>query len=329
MDPLRLSRPLVLRRVAGHCRSQSVQWGHQQAIQLICRSKAVLSRMGDHLAVQNVKLHHHALHHNNTDGKHRKLQSQRKPLAQMPPDIPFGHLPVLPLQTQLGILYEGINKAPCRADQLRCHGGDRRACHSPAEGHDKHQIQPDIENGGKKQEQKRRHRISHAAQKGADKIVEKLCADSREDNGAVGIGGAIHLRAVRRHIDPRQHRAQQQKRQPRQHRGQHRRKDDLCRQRAPHAGIVPRTHLLRRHHAKARADAEGKLQKNKDDRGGIVHPRHLAGSQRLPHYGSVADGVHLLQQIADYNRKGKCQNRFPRHTLGQVSGAEKIPQSKL
>ena len=37
-----------------------------------------------------------------------------------------------------------------------------------------------------------------------------------------------------------------------------------------------------------------KLQKDKDERAGVVHPGHLAGGQRLPHYGGIADGINLL-----------------------------------
>ena len=197
------------------------------------------------------------------------------------------------------------------------------------EGHNEQKIQPDIEDGGKQQEQKRRYRIPHAAQKGADKIIEKLRPDAREDDSAVGMGRAVHLRTFRRHIDPRQHRLQEQQCQPGQQHRQRRRKQDLRRQRAPHPGFMVGAHLRGRHHAKTRADAKRELQKDKDNGGGIIHPGHLTGRQRLPHYGRIADGIHLLQQVTDDNGQRKCQDRLPGGALCQIPRLKKPPQGKL
>jgi len=71
------------------------------------------------------------------------------------------------------------------------------------------------------------------------------------------------------------------------------------------------------------------LQKDKDNGGGIIHPGHLTGRQRLPHYGRIADGIHLLQQVTDDNGQRKGQDRLPGGALCQVPRLKKPPQGKL
>ena len=56
-----------------------------------------------------------------------------------------------------------------------------------------------------------------------------------------------------------------------------------------------RPRVARGDNAEARADAEGKLQEDENQRLCIVYARHIGGGQRLAHDRRVADGVYLLQ----------------------------------
>ena len=77
-----------------------------------------------------------------------------------------------------------------------------------AEGQDKQQVKPYVQDCGKQQEQQRRDGIAQTAQKRADEVIEQLRTDTGKDHGAVGIRRPVHLLVVRRDVEPRQHRVQ-------------------------------------------------------------------------------------------------------------------------
>ena len=79
-----------------------------------------------------------------------------------------------------------------------------------------------------------------------------------------------------------------------------------------------RADIARRDHAKTRADAEGKLQENKDERRRIVDARDLLRCQRLADDGRVADRVDLLQQVRNNDWERKRQNRLPAFSLREL-----------
>lgn len=321
-DAVVVSGSQVLGGEAGHGRAQGVHRRCCQVEQLVGRTEAHLGGGGHHDAVQHVKLHHHALHDDDANGQHRELQPQGHALHHMAADIAPGDLHVLPVQPQLRILGKGIDEARHRADELSRHRGDGRPGHAPPEHHDEQQVQPHVQHRGKQQEQQRRQGVTHAAQKGADEVIKQLGPDTGEDDEAISIGRLIHLGIVRGHVDPRQHGVQQSQGQSRQQHRQHRRQDDLGGQGPAHPGLVPGPHLAGRHHAEARADAEGELQKDEHQRRGVVDPGHLLGRQGLAHNGCVTDGVYLLQQIRQNHRQRKDQDRFPARPFCQVHGPE-------
>ena len=125
-------------------------------------------------------------------------------------------LPVLLMQAQLGIFGESIGKAAQRADELRAHRGDGCPSDTPAEHNDEKQVKPHIQQRRKEQEGKRRHAVSHAAQERANKVIKQLRADPGKNDSTIGVGRAIDLAVVRRHIDPRKHRIEQKQRKHRQ-----------------------------------------------------------------------------------------------------------------
>ena len=162
-DTVMVARAQVLGGEAGHGRAQGIHRRCRQVGQLVGRAEAHLGGGGHHNAVQHVKLYHHALHDDNADGQHRELQPQGHALHHMAADIAPGDPHVLPVQPQLRILGKGIDEARHRADELSRHRGNGRPGNTPMEGHNEQKVQPDIEDGGKQQEQKRRHRIPHTA----------------------------------------------------------------------------------------------------------------------------------------------------------------------
>ena len=234
--------------------------------------------------------------------------------------IPPCDAPVLAPKPDVRIVGEGIDKAGHGADQLRRHGGNGRACHTPPKHDDEQQIQSHVQHCGKQQEQQRCHRITHAAQERADEVIEQLRADTGEDDGAVGIGGGIDLMVVGRHVDPRQHGVQQHQRQCGQHHRQRGGQNDLRGQRPAYAPLVVHPHVVGGDDAEARADAEGELQENEYQRVGVVDTGHLRGGQGLADDGGVADGIDLLQQVGQDHRQGKQQDHPPARALCQVHG---------
>ena len=238
LDALRLSGAKVLRGKAGHGRTKAVERCGYQIGQLIGRAKAVLRSAGNHHTIQHIKLHHNALHNDNANRQHRKLQPQRNPLHHMTSHIPPRDAPVLPVEPDVRILGKGIDKASDRADQLRADRGNGRTGHPPVEHNNEQQIQSHIQYRGKQQKQQRRNRITHAAQKRADKVIEQLRTNSRKDDKAIGICGMVNLRIIRGNIDPCQHWIQQQKCCRSQQYGKRGRKNDLCGQRPTHPHMV-------------------------------------------------------------------------------------------
>ena len=83
-----------------------------------------------------------------------------------------------------------------------------------------------------------------------------------------------------------------------------------------------RARVARGDDAEARADAEGKLQEDENQRLCIVYARHIGGGQRLAYDRRVADGVYLLQQVGQDDGQRKAQNGAPAAALGQIHGFE-------
>ena len=255
-------RAQILGCEAGHGCAQRVHGRHHQTVELVGRAKAVLGGVGHHAAIQHIELHHAALHDDDAHRQHGKLESQRDAAAHVAAHIVHGDVPVFLLQPDVGIVGKGVAEAAHGADELGGHGGRGGPCHAPVELQDKQQVQPHVQHRGEQQEYQRRHRVAHAPQERADKVVEHLSADAHEDDETVGIGGVIDLGVRRRHVDPRQHGVQQRQSQRRQHHRQYRRQHDLGGQTAADAPVVLRPHVAGCHHTEARADAEGKLQKD-------------------------------------------------------------------
>ena len=323
-----VARTEVLRGEAGHRRAEAVERRHKKIVELVRRAEAVLRRVGDHFTAKRIELHDDALHHDDADGKDRELQSERNALNEMSRNVAPCDAPVLAVQSQLGILQKGIEKAAERADELRRNGGDGCACDAPVEREDEEQIQPHVEDRREKQERERRGAVAHAAQARADEVIEKLRADAAEEDGAVGIGRAVDLPARGRDVDPREHGVEQRQRQRREHGGQRRGEDDLRRHGAANARAVARADKARRHGAEARARAEGELQEDHRERGGVVHTGDLARRQRLTDNGGVADGIDLLEQVGNDNGEREHEQRLPARSLREVHGLKERTKRK-
>lgn len=110
-DALKVARAEVLRDEARHRSAKSVEQRHQGTCEFVGRAEAVLCGVGDHLAVQNVKLHNNTLHNNDADGQHRKLQPERDALKGVLADVVPRDGPVLAVEPELWIAGEGIAEA--------------------------------------------------------------------------------------------------------------------------------------------------------------------------------------------------------------------------
>ena len=224
---------------------------------------------------------------------------------------------------QGGIAPEGVAEARDGADQLRRNGRDRRPGDAPVEGENEQHVQTDVQDGREQQKQQRRDGIAHAAQKRADKVIEKLRADPGEDDRTVGMRGEVDRAAVRGDVDPCEHGIQQRERkrgqEDRQRSGEH----DLRCERAADARLVVRADLAGGNDAEAGADAEGELKKDEDEGIGVVDAGDLLRGERLPDDGGVADGIDLLEQEREDDRKREAQNGFPAAPFGQIDRLEK------
>ena len=231
-------------------------------------------------------------------------------------------LPVLTVQMQFRVFEKCVGKAAQCAYELRAHRGDGRTGNTPAEHNDEKQVKPHIQQRRKEQEGKRCHAVAHAAQEGANKIIEQLRADPGKNDSTIGVGRAIDFRAVRRYIDPCEHWIEQHKRQCRKHHCENTGKDDLRCQRAAHASRIVRADITRCDYAEARADAKGKLQKDKNERRRIVDTSNFLRRQCLANDRRIADRIDLLQQIRNNDRERKCQDRFPAFPLCELHRPE-------
>ena len=311
----------ILGGEAGHGGAKAVHRGHDEAIEFVGGAEAVLGGVGHHLAVDHIELHHHALHDDDADGQHGELEAQRHALNDVTLQVQSGDVPVLLVEPQVRVLGKGIGKAGHGADEL---GGDGGSGHAPAQHQNEQQIQCHIQHRGAQQEQQRRYGVAHAPQEGADEVIKQLGADAGEDDAAVGVGGPVYLRVLRRHVDPGQHGVQQHQRQSCQQHRQPRRQHQLGGHGAAHTGLIPAAHAAGGDDAEPGADAEGELQEDEHQRGGVVDAGHLLRRQGLAHDGGVADGIHLLQQVRQDHRQGELQNGAPAGAVGQVHRVEQV-----
>ena len=319
----------ILGGEAGHGGAETVEGRHQQVIELGGRAEAVLGRGADHGAVLHVELHHHALHHDDAHGQHGELQPQGHALDQVPRHLVPGEAPVGLRQPQLGIAAEGVEEAAHGADELGRHGGEGRPGHAPAEAQDEKEVQPHVQDRGEEEEGQGRGGIPHAPQEGADEVIEELGSDAREDHRAVGVGRPVDLAALGGDVDPGQHGIEKGQGQGRQQHRQDAGEQELHGERPADAGVVMGAHPAGGDGAEARADAEGELQEDEDQGGGVVDPGHLLGRQGLAHDGGVADGIDLLEKVGEDDGAGKGQNGPPAGPVDQVHGAEERPQAAL
>lgn len=216
-----------------------------------------------------------------------KIAVPWQPERDVPAPQPHGASPIGPPGAERGIRPEHIHQ-PAAAREKLAEDGRRRGARIPhAEYDDKQQIQPDVEQRGRDQDDERRPGIPHGPKGGGSDVVENDRADAAETDEKVPIGvseifiGRLHQPKQR----PRKrHRhGHQQKRE--KHAQFHRR-----RYAPPYALPVSRAEPLAGAHGEARSQPGGKPENEKRDGPRAPHPRHRVGGNGMPH----DEGIRLL-----------------------------------
>ena len=136
--------------------------------------------------------------HDAADGGDGELQRHGQPDGKMPHREAGIPSEIRPSWTERGIAAERIDKARRARNELREHGGDRRAAVMPSESDDKGEIQPHIQDRGKDEKDERRARIADGAEKSRHNVIKYRRADPAENDEQVPIrvivvgGGRLH-----------------------------------------------------------------------------------------------------------------------------------------
>ena len=211
-----------------------------------------------------------------------------------------------PGQAQVRPGGQGVDAEPHAGEPLGQHGGPGGPGHAPAQSQHEGQVQDDVEQGRRPQEDQRPHRISHGPQQAGAVVVEEGAADAREDHQQVGGHEAAHLAG---HLEQPEDGVQQQIDGEIQHQGgaahQQEGEEDL----PPHAGgISPAEGEGDRH-----AAAHGEPQQDGGEEGhegvGGAHGGQGVGAHIPPHDEGVGDVVELLQKVAQHHGQGEAQQR--------------------
>ena len=110
----------------------------------IGRAKTRLRRTRDNAPCFHVKLDNDALHRDDADREHRKLEPQRHALYDVLCHVVFRDGKIGPVQPQLRVFGKRVEEAADGADELREHGRDGRTGHTPMEAEDEQKIESDI-----------------------------------------------------------------------------------------------------------------------------------------------------------------------------------------
>ena len=326
-DPVLSARAQILRVEADDRGAERIHRAHQEVVELVGRAEAVLRGVsGRHDAVRpDVEADERALHHDDADRQHRKLKSHRQSLTQVLRIHGELRAKILSGEVELRIFAEGVDQAQERAHRLRQHGGSRRADDPEPERKDEQQVEPDVQHGGKQQEDERRGRIAQTAQNGADQIVVELREDPEENDQRILICRPPDAGVCLGQADEPEQGLERQHGDTGQRERQDTAENELRRKGSADSGLIAAPRRDGRDDRKSGGAADRELQEDEQDRKHIVHARNVIDAERLPADRSIADRIDLLQQIRENDRYGKLENH-PSFVAGKQVDRRFFPQ---
>ena len=208
-----------------------------------------------------------------------------------------------------------VDQAGNAGDRLGQIGGERGAEHPGIEYNDKKQVQPHVQHTGNDKKDQRGAAVTQCPHDACHHVVQKHKGDAGKDPSDVGDCIADDVRR-------RLHQLQDRPRQQNRGGGQHHR----TRQAQPgrvcnvptHIAVVFRAEKLCNGNGKPVAHADHKAQDHIIDRAGGAHRRQRVHADETPDNNGVGQAVKLLEQVAQYQRKGKPQNHLEWMPSGQI-----------
>ena len=305
-----LARPVVLPRIRRHCGAERNERLRGNAVDL--GSGSVRRDYPGQRSIQSVerRLLHHA-----ADRRNGKLQRHGKSLRKMPArqaEIPSE---VGAAGAQQRIAAQRKDQAADARDELRKHGGERRARIVHAEREDEQKVQPDIEQRRKDEEEQGRARIPHRPQHARNDVVKSSRRNAAEDDEQITVGilviggGRVHQieqNARERHRDRRDHGGDQGAQKIAHAHG------------AAHAVLIARAERLRHLDGKTRRQPVHRPDDQKDDGARQSHARKCLGPDGIPHNDGIRHVIELLKHAAQKHGERKKENEFERTALCQI-----------
>lgn len=190
---------------------------------------------------------------------------------------------------------------------------------------DEQQVEPDVQHGGKQQEDERRGRIAQTAQDGADQIVVELREDPEENDQGILICSPPDAGVCLGQADEPEQGLERQHGDTGQRERQDTAENELRRKGSADSGLIAAPRRDGRDDRKSGGAADCELQEDEQDRKHIVHARNVIDAERLPADRSIADRIDLLQQIRENDRYGKLENH-PSFVAGKQVDRRFFPQ---
>ena len=198
-------------------------------------------------------------------------------------------------------------------------------CDREPEREDEQQVEPDVQHGGKQQEDERRGRIAQTAQNGADQIVVELREDPEENDQRVLICRPPDAGVCLGQADEPEQGLERQHGGTGQRERQDTAENKLRRKGSADSGLIAAPRRDGCDDRKSGGAADRELQEDEQDRKHIVHARNVIDAERLPADRSIADRIDLLQQIREDDRYGKLENH-PSFVAGKQVDRRFFPQ---
>ena len=212
---------------------------------------------------------------------------------------------------------QGENGAQHRGEKLGKHRGPRGPRHPHAEGHDEHDVQHDVQEGGENEEDEGRSAVPQGPQQVGDEVIENRGPGAQKDDEQIG---KCHIVNVFRCVQKAEDGVSQHAAHRGEQDGEQNGEQGGGRHAAAHPRFVLRTEQLPQPDAEAAGQPLNEAEDEIDDGAGGPH-----GGQRVRADGAAYDhrvrqGVEKLKQISADNGQGKAQQDALLAARGQVFG---------
>ena len=300
LHPADLPCPQVLAHIGGHGRAQSVEGTAGEVAHPVagrhcrhrCAAQTVHCRLQDHAA----------------DGGDGVLQSHGNAHAAEIFKVPGTEPPVrLPGHQQRKLL-DDVHQAGQPGAELRDHCGDGSSLHPHAEGDDKQQIQPHIQQRRQSQKHHRGAAVPQRPDQGGEQVVENGSGDAQKDDENVVVGV---IQNVAGGLHPDQNLPAEHTDQDGEHQRQNHRQPNPVGHVAPQAVTVLGPKPLGHRDGNAVAHPHTESDDHKVDGAGGAHPGEGIHPQVLAYNHGIHHAVDLLKDHPQQHGNGKAQNQLP------------------